>query len=450
MRDRVDLLVRPPVDPAQVARAVARIDSMYEAEGYYLAHGPRRHDDVVNGQATITLPRRRRPAPRGVGNRRRRQQGAAGQARSSRAMQTKPEGFFWWQKGEFDDDKFAGDLTERIPELYARHGFIDMQVRARTRSIVDRERGQGARPSHRRRGTAVPGRRFRGRVARKRFSSDEIARFYPFGEHSEVAHRDGEGLSSRRSDNGDATYFDQERVGRRDAQGAGGVRERGLHLRAGRARSSSARMVGKDSVPTVEPSVGHRRADAGDRESHRDHGQRHHVGVLHSRPAADPSRRRVQSGPADSQLSEHREPRIFRDAAAAAGHAPANEQGDVDIIFHVKEKRTGNVNFGASVGQGIGVGGFIGFDQPNLFGACKRGSLQWQFGQYINDFNLATRIRVSASRASRGRSRRITQQSRYIIADLGRRRAPAASCSSASRFRTRRSRGSSSTTAASA
>ena len=54
----------------------------------------------------------------------------------------------------------------------------------------------------------------------------------------------------------------------------------------------------------------------------------------------------------------------------------------------MKEKRTGNVNFGASMGQGTGVGGFIGLDQPNLFGRCKRGSLQWQFGRYINDFNL--------------------------------------------------------------
>src|SRR5439155_8079473 len=42
----------------------------------------------------------------------------------------------------------------------------------------------------------------------------------------------------------------------------------------------------------------------------------------------------------------------------------ANEQGDIDIIFRVKEKKTGNINFGASVGQGTGVGGFIGFDQP--------------------------------------------------------------------------------------
>ena len=37
VRDRVDLLIGRPVDPAQVARAVARIDSLYESSGYYLA-----------------------------------------------------------------------------------------------------------------------------------------------------------------------------------------------------------------------------------------------------------------------------------------------------------------------------------------------------------------------------------------------------------------------------
>ncbi len=85
---------------------------------------------------------------------------------------------------------------------------------------------------------------------------------------------------------------------------------------------------------------------------------------------------------------------------------PANEQGDVDIIFHVKEKRTGNINFGASVGQGTGVGGFIGLDQPNLFGKCKKGTLQWQFGRYINDFQLTytdpsfQHTRISASVAA--------------------------------------------------
>src|SRR5205085_4574668 len=99
---------------------------------------------------------------------------------------------------------------------------------------------------------------------------------------------------------------------------------------------------------------------------------------------------------------------------------PANEQGDIDIVFHVKEKKTGNVNFGASVGQGTGVGGFIGFDQPNLFGMCKRGSLQWQFGRYINDFNLSyTDPRIAESRVS-GTVTAYHTRSRFIVGSLGR------------------------------
>jgi outer membrane protein insertion porin family len=99
---------------------------------------------------------------------------------------------------------------------------------------------------------------------------------------------------------------------------------------------------------------------------------------------------------------------------------PANDAGDVDIIFRVKEKRTGNVNFGASVGQGTGLGGFIGLEQPNLFGKCKRGSLQWQFGQFINDFNASyTDPQVRGSLIST----QVTgyrSQARFRIADLGR------------------------------
>jgi outer membrane protein insertion porin family len=86
----------------------------------------------------------------------------------------------------------------------------------------------------------------------------------------------------------------------------------------------------------------------------------------------------------------------------------------------VKEKRTGNVNFGASMGQGTGFGGFIGLDQPNLFGMCKRGALQWQFGRYFNDFNMTysdPRIRQSMVSGSVTLYRTMA---RYYIADLGR------------------------------
>ena len=111
---------------------------------------------------------------------------------------------------------------------------------------------------------------------------------------------------------------------------------------------------------------------------------------------------------------------FFETPMAAPETRPSGDQGDVDIVFNVKEKRTGNVNFGASMGQGTGVGGFIGLDQPNLLGRCKRAQLQWQFGQYINDFNATyTDPNIRQSRIS-GSVTAYNTQSRFQFADLGR------------------------------
>jgi len=95
---------------------------------------------------------------------------------------------------------------------------------------------------------------------------------------------------------------------------------------------------------------------------------------------------------------------------------------DVDITFRVEERRTGNINFGASLGQGTGIGGFLGLEEPNLFGKAKRGRLQWQFGANINDFNLS--YSDPAFRESRvsGTLSLFDSQARFILADLGRRR----------------------------
>lgn len=106
---------------------------------------------------------------------------------------------------------------------------------------------------------------------------------------------------------------------------------------------------------------------------------------------------------------------------------PANEQGDVDVIFRVTEKRTGNINFGASIGQGTGLGGFLGLDEPNLFGQGKRGRFQWQFGRNINDFDLSyTDPAIRESRISGTISVHNTRL-RYSIADVGRLRRRGAS-----------------------
>jgi outer membrane protein insertion porin family len=110
---------------------------------------------------------------------------------------------------------------------------------------------------------------------------------------------------------------------------------------------------------------------------------------------------------------------FFETPLAAPDTRPANENGDVDVIFRVKEKHTGNVNFGASVGQGAGVGGFIGFDQPNLFGLCKKGSLNWQFGQYVNDFSLTYSDPFIRESDVSGTVTAYRSQTRYYVSDVG-------------------------------
>jgi outer membrane protein insertion porin family len=95
---------------------------------------------------------------------------------------------------------------------------------------------------------------------------------------------------------------------------------------------------------------------------------------------------------------------------------------DVDVVFRVEERRTGNINFGASLGQGTGVGGFLGLEEPNLFGRGKRGRLQWQFGKNINDFTLSyTDPNIRESRIS-GTVSLFDSRARFTVGDLGRRK----------------------------
>src|SRR5690348_13367335 len=54
LRDKIELLSGKPIDPSLVARAVERIDSMYEAKGYYLA-SVQPESTVSNGFTNITF-----------------------------------------------------------------------------------------------------------------------------------------------------------------------------------------------------------------------------------------------------------------------------------------------------------------------------------------------------------------------------------------------------------
>ena len=84
------------------------------------------------------------------------------------------------------------------------------------------------------------------------FSSDDIARFYPFGDKQRRRHRRGEGTDRSRRGERRKGIFDQAAWDDATRQGAATpTRTKATSTRAS-GRSSSARKVGQDSVPTVD------------------------------------------------------------------------------------------------------------------------------------------------------------------------------------------------------
>ncbi|MFW6202067.1 MAG: BamA/OMP85 family outer membrane protein, partial [Gemmatimonadota bacterium] len=54
-----------------------------------------------------------------------------------------------------------------------------------------------------------------------------------------------------------------------------------------------------------------------------------------------------------------------------------------------------------SIGGWQGVSGFLGYDEPNLFGQAKEGHLRWEYGRYVNNFEASyTDPAISGSRVS--------------------------------------------------
>ncbi|HYC51974.1 MAG TPA: outer membrane protein assembly factor BamA [Gemmatimonadaceae bacterium] len=418
IRDQVDLLVGRPIDPAQIARVIARIDSVYQTKGFYLAETRVDTTQGANGtKLTFIVDEGNRLAVSGVQ--------IGGNSRISDTelvsdMLTKPEGFLWWRKGEFDDNKFAADLTERIPQTYGRHGFIDMQV-VRDTMIIDRAVGKALVDV-----TVVEGPQyvvgsFEINGAR-RFSNDELRRFYPFTETGRTLRETMSGLTGiikRQGTKDPDNVFDAQRWAEATRQVQDAYLNEGYIYAEVRPVIERLK-VGADSVPTVNlrwdieertPAIVNR-VDILGNDVTVESCIRDQILVLPGDVFNRDALMRSYQG--ISQMG------FFENPVPEPDTRRANDQGDIDIIFRVQERKTGNVNFGASVGQGTGVGGFIGFDQPNLFGRCKRGSLQWQFGRYINDFNLSyTDPRIRESRIS-GTVTAYHTRSRFTVGDLGR------------------------------
>jgi outer membrane protein insertion porin family len=409
VRDKVQLNEARPIDPAAVERSRARIDSLYRAQGFYLARTRPVYvyeQDSTSVRVIFDVEEGRRVAIARLqidGNTH------FNDAQIVAQMQTRPEGFWWFRSGEYDDEKLAADLRERLPAFYGARGYVDFQVLDDT-LLVDETSGKATLVVRVSEGDPYRVGTFEI-VGNRRFSTEDLETFYPFSQEE----RSGLlGLGRRHR----TVYFD-------DARWQDATRKlQTLYYNNGyiyvSVRPDVLRRTTPDGKPAVDlrwvinegqPAIVNRVEIRGNDVTHERVIREAIVlipGDVFRQDALLASYQRV------SNLG------FFNQPLPPPDTRPANEQGDIDVIFHVSEKRTGNVNFGASVGQGTGVGGFLGLDEPNLFGQGKRGRFQWQFGKNINDFDISfTDPAIRESRIS-GTIGVHNTRVRYTIANLGR------------------------------
>ncbi len=414
VRDKVTLLLGRPVDPAEIATSRARIDSMYQSAGYYLATVTPDTTVLSDGRIGINfvVNEGRRLAISGIefdGAQSIKPKVVAG------AMQTKPEGFWFWRKGEYDDEKFAGDLGERIPSLYARLGHIDARVLEDT-LIVDPELGKGKL-----RITLDEGPQYRigtfGITGNRAVPTEIIDGMYQASGAGPSLRARLLGLVKREARAAEGV-FDADRFEKATQDVGSMYRDRGYIY--AEVYPVIERTVNADSQPAVnlrweidekQPAIVNRIEIVGNDYTSEDCIRRAIVlvpGGVFNQSALINSYQQIQN------LG------FFESPMAFPVPKQVNEAGDVDLIFTVKEKRTGSLNFGASMGQGgVGFGGFIGVEQPNLFGECKRGSLNWQYGRFFNDFTMTYQDPSLRRTRTSGTISAYRTQSRFIVGNLG-------------------------------
>ena len=119
VRDRVGLIEGRPLDRAAVERARAAIDSMYRDQGFYAARVEVIQTTPAENQVGLVfdIQEGHRVAISQVlieGNELFEDKEIAGE------MGSKPEGFWWFRKGRYDEDKIEQDVREKLPAWYGR------------------------------------------------------------------------------------------------------------------------------------------------------------------------------------------------------------------------------------------------------------------------------------------------------------------------------------------
>ena len=381
IRDSAGLVAGTALDPSRIARARALVRSRLADAGFPQAEVDTASGPDPSGLDQIEFVFRVDEGPRlalarvdFVGNEALR----TSELRST--MSTVEEGFFWFRPGELHEDEYRTDLAERLPAYYGSKGYIDLEVLGDT-IVVDTSTGKGRIEIRVREGE-----QYRLKSLRidgnRRFPTAQLRAFFGPG-------RDGTIDESGRA-TGDLKPFDQAAFEKATADISD------LYRDAGYLRSQIIPDVQRNPADSIHP---FRTVDVSWFIREGPPAYIRTVQIVGNDFTYDKVIRKVLlTLPGDiysqqlliSSIRNIQSLGFFESLPPdQAIEINPRDDGDIDIVYRVKERQTGNINFGLSAAGVTGLAGFIGYDQPNLFGQAKNAHFRWLFGRNSQDIEIS-------------------------------------------------------------
>jgi outer membrane protein insertion porin family len=332
------------------------------------------------------------------------------------AMTSRPEGFWWWQTGEFREGQLEEDLEVNLVEFYGKNGYLDFHVIGDS-MIVDEQTGKtkliilvDEGRQYRIGSFSVEGNSwYPTAVLQLRFNPSSrslLSRMPLIGSAPQVGdpvfdtHVWAEATEEVRQmyRNSGYLYAEVEPIVERLPDGDDGNPRVGLKWRITENEQAYVELVNIIGNTTTHERI-----------------IRERLVLLPGDVYGD---ERIVNSYQTIQGLGFFEPLPPNEAL---GVRP-DDDGNINVTFKVQERQTGNINFGASLSPAAGAAGFIGYEQPNLFGQAKQGRFRWVFGTRTNDIEVSyTDPSIFGSRKSVGVALRNSRDQGSFVG-LGRRR----------------------------